>query len=108
MNYNTSQTLNRDKYQDLLAPVEITVSLTVETSQPEVQELRVAAEYQREVQSILVKAFGEDGSASSEFAEQKLVTIQVWRTCLRFFAICVRLSRKRCGGCSCVSVVEYK
>lgn len=57
------------------------MSLTVETSQSEVQELRVAADYQREVQSIIVKAFGQDGSASSgtmsEFAEQQLVTVEV-------------------------------
>lgn len=56
------------------------MSLTVETSQSEVQELRVAADYQREVQSILVKAFGQVGSASaaeSEFAERQLVTVVV-------------------------------
>lgn len=59
------------------------MSLTVETSQSEMQELRLAADYQREVQSILVKAFAQDGSASaasSEFAEQQLVTIEVRRT----------------------------
>lgn len=56
------------------------MSLAVETSQSEVQELRVAADYQREVQSILVKAFGQVGSASaaeSEFAERQLVTVVV-------------------------------
>lgn len=69
--------------------MEVTVSLTVETSQSEVQELRVAADYQREVQSIVVKAFGQLGTASaaeSEFAEQQLVTVVV-RTL--FFAIIV-------------------
>lgn len=56
------------------------MSLTVETSQSEVQELRLIADYRREVQSILVKAFAEDGSSSapaSEIAEQQLVTIEV-------------------------------
>lgn len=58
------------------------MSLTVEASQSEVQELWLAADYQREVQSILVKALAQDGSTSaavSEFAEQQLVTVEVWR-----------------------------
>ncbi|CAM9426180.1 unnamed protein product, partial [Ectocarpus fasciculatus] len=65
--------------QDLLAPVEVTVSLTVETSQSEIQELRLSAEHRREVQSIIVKAFAESGSAStpaSEVAEKQLVTVE--------------------------------
>lgn len=60
--------------------MEIAVRLTVETSQSEVQELRLTADYRPEVQSILVKAFAEDGLASapaSEIPEQQLVTIEV-------------------------------
>lgn len=56
------------------------MSLTVDTSESEVQELRVTADYRPEVQSILVKAFAEDGLASapvSEIAEQQLLTIEV-------------------------------
>lgn len=56
------------------------MSLTVETSQSELQELRLTADYRPEIQSILVKAFAEDGLASaptSENAEQQLVTIEV-------------------------------
>lgn len=69
--------------QDLLAPLEVRVSLTVEASQPEIQELRIAAEYKREVQSIIFKAFAADGSASEptpRVAEQQLVTVEVSRT----------------------------
>lgn len=71
----------RNSRQDLLAPVEITVSLTVEASQSEVQELRLTAGYRREVQSVVVKAFADRGSASSpasEVAEQQLLTVEVW------------------------------
>lgn len=99
----------RRQCQDLLAPVGITVSLTIDTSQSEVQELRVAADYQREVQSILVKAFGQDGLASatavSEFAEQQLVTIEVRRTfppmlyLLVYMLDCLR--QTRCIGRTC-------
>lgn len=56
------------------------MTLTVETSQPEIQELRLSADYRREVQSIVVKPFAVDGSASaltSEAAEQQLVTVEV-------------------------------
>lgn len=56
------------------------MSLTVETSQPEIQELRLTADYTREVQSIVVKPFAADGSASaltSENVEQQLVTVEV-------------------------------
>lgn len=56
------------------------MSLTVEASQPEIQELRLTADYRREVQSIVVKPFALDGSASaltSEAAEQQLVTVEV-------------------------------
>lgn len=70
-------------WQDLLTPVEVTVSLSVETSQSEIQELRLNAEYRREVQSIVVKAFAENGLAStpaSEVAEKQLVTVEVRRT----------------------------
>lgn len=58
----------------------MTVSLTVETAQSEVQELRVSADYRREVQSIIVKAFAEGGSASApaaEVAEQQIVVVEV-------------------------------
>ena len=54
----------------------------MEPSQPEIQQLRIAAAYKREVQSIVIKAFAEDGSASqptSEVAEQQLVTVEVCR-----------------------------
>lgn len=71
----------RNPRQDLLAPVEVTVFLTVEASQSEVQELRLTADYRREVQSIIVKAFADRGSASSpasEVAEQQLLTVEVW------------------------------
>lgn len=60
--------------------MEVTVSLSVEASQSEIQELQLTADYTREVQSIVVKAFAEDGSASaptSEVAEQQLVTVEV-------------------------------
>lgn len=56
------------------------MSLTVEASQPEIQELRLTADYRREVQSIIVKPFAVDGSASAltpEAAEQQLVTVEV-------------------------------
>lgn len=60
--------------------MEVTVSLSVETSQSEIQELQLNAEYRREVQSIVVKAFAENGLAStpaSEVAEKQLVTVEV-------------------------------
>lgn len=60
--------------------MEVKVSLTVEVSQSEVQELRLTADYRREVQSIVVKAFADQGSASSptsEVAEQQLLTVEV-------------------------------
>lgn len=58
------------------------MSLTVETSQSEIQELRLAADDQSEVQSIVVKAFAETEVGSSEVAEQQLLTIEVQRnTC---------------------------
>lgn len=79
----TSRDVPLSDNQDLLAPVEIIVSLTVEASQSEIQELRVAADYQSTIQSIVVKAFAEteDGSASqsSAVAERQLVTIEVRR-----------------------------
>lgn len=63
-----------------MAPVKITVSLTVETSQPEIQELRLTADYTREVQSIVVKAFADDNSSSSltsGVAEIQRITVEV-------------------------------
>lgn len=67
-------------YQDLLAPLEVRISLTVEASQPEIQELRIESEYKREVQSVIFKTFAEDGSASEptpRVAEQQLITVEV-------------------------------
>lgn len=61
----------------------VTVSLTVEASHPEIQELRLAADYSREMQSITVKAFALDGSSStpsSEIAERQLITVEVRAT----------------------------
>ncbi len=67
------------------------MSLTVETSQSEIQELRIAADYQGEVQLIVVKAFAEteDGSASalsSAVAERQLVTIEVRKSVILVYS----------------------
>lgn len=62
--------------------MEVIVLLNVEASRPEIQELHVFADYVREVQSIIVKAFAHDVSASepnSEVAEVQRVIIEVSR-----------------------------
>lgn len=56
------------------------MSLTAGASQPEIQELRVSADFTREVQSIVIKAFADESSASplaSEVAEVQRVTVNV-------------------------------
>lgn len=63
--------------------MEFKVSLTVETSRPKIQELQLSADYRREVQAIVVKAFADDTSASaqaSEVAEIQRVTVEVCPT----------------------------
>lgn len=65
--------------------MEVTISLTVEASQSEIQELRLTADSTREMQSIIVKAFAEHELASapaSEVAEQQLVAVEVSRSTL--------------------------
>lgn len=63
-----------------MAPVEVTVSLTAEASQPEIQELVLSADYTREVQSIIIKAFADNDAASTpaaEVSEVQRVTVEV-------------------------------